>query len=131
PGNAPAGGAGFTLTVNGYGFSRACKVTWNSTVLTTTYVSPTQLTATVTAALIASPGAPSITITIPGVTGASNAMTFGVGNYGLTVPSNVEGGAGITVRGTFRRERAILTGWASTWSEVRATNGPLTSTRTV
>ncbi len=54
PVSALPGGAQFTLTVNGVNFvSGRSTVKWNSTTLTTTYVSSHQLTATVTAGLIA------------------------------------------------------------------------------
>jgi trimeric autotransporter adhesin len=67
PASAAAGGAAFTLTVNGTGFLSGNTVTWNSTALTTKFVSATQLTASVSAGLIASAGAATITVTAGGV----------------------------------------------------------------
>jgi hypothetical protein len=61
------GGADFTLTVNGVNFVSGATVNWGSTALTTTYVSGQQLTATVTAALIAGGGTGWITVSNPGV----------------------------------------------------------------
>jgi len=56
PSTAAAGGPTFTLTVNGTNFSSGATVQWNGTALTTSFVSSTQLTATVPASLIASAG---------------------------------------------------------------------------
>jgi hypothetical protein len=50
---ATVGGAAFTLTVNGTNFVSGATVYWNGTALATTYVSATQLTASVPAGLIA------------------------------------------------------------------------------
>ncbi|MDQ3934193.1 MAG: IPT/TIG domain-containing protein [Actinomycetota bacterium] len=50
PASAVAGGPAFTLTVNGIGFEPGAAVAWNGMALTTTFVSPTQLTASVPAA---------------------------------------------------------------------------------
>ncbi|MGB6946303.1 MAG: IPT/TIG domain-containing protein [Bryobacteraceae bacterium] len=59
PASATAGGAGFTLTINGTGYVPQSTVTFNCndapTYLTSTFVSATQLTAFVPASLIASP----------------------------------------------------------------------------
>jgi Divergent InlB B-repeat domain len=45
PATAPAGGAGFTLTVNGSGFASTSVVRWNGASKPTTFVSPSQLQA--------------------------------------------------------------------------------------
>lgn len=55
PAEIAAGTNGFTLTVNGTNFDPYTVVLANDTTLTTTYVSPTQLTAVVPAALLATP----------------------------------------------------------------------------
>ena len=75
PASAAATGPGFTLTVNGTNFLSGAVVTWNSTALTTTFVSATQVTAAVPASLIASPGSASITVTNSGGS-ASTVTTF-------------------------------------------------------
>jgi hypothetical protein len=62
---ALAGGGSFTLTVNGANFLSGALVQWNGASLTTTVVSPTQLTASVTAALIAKAGTAAITVLNP------------------------------------------------------------------
>ena len=77
PSSWPAGCGQFTMTVNGTNFVTASTVRWNGTALATTYVSSTQLTATVTAALVASPGTASVTVVNPAPGGGtSNAVTF-------------------------------------------------------
>ena len=73
PNTAAAGGVAFTLTVNGMGFVSGAVVDWNGTSLSTTFVNSTQLTAQVTANLIATPGTASVTVVENGVTsGAAN-----------------------------------------------------------
>jgi sugar lactone lactonase YvrE len=80
PASAALGGAAFTLTVNGTGFVSGAVVMWNSTALSTSSVSSTQLTAAVPAALIASAGTATVTVVNPGG-GASGGVGFPV--YGL------------------------------------------------
>jgi hypothetical protein len=62
PSSALAGSSGFTLTVNGSGFTTLNRVFWDSTQLTTTFVSATQLTASVTSSLLSSPGVFSVRV---------------------------------------------------------------------
>ena len=76
PNWAAPGGAAFTLTVAGTGFTANSTVQWNGAPLVTTFVSTTQLTATVTAALIATKGAASVIVTGDG--GPSNALPFAI-----------------------------------------------------
>ena len=75
PPSATATGAAFTLAVTGTGFVSGALVKWNSTALTTTFVSATQLTAAVPASLISAAGIASIVVTNPGGT-SSAATTF-------------------------------------------------------
>ncbi|HYL37967.1 MAG TPA: IPT/TIG domain-containing protein [Bryobacteraceae bacterium] len=77
PSFAVAGGAAFTLTVNGSGFVNGSTVLWNSTSLTTTFVSATQLTASVSASLIATVANVSVTVQNPGGL-MSNALAFAI-----------------------------------------------------
>ena len=79
PSSATAGGIAFTLTVNGTNFINGSVVRWNGSARTTTYVSPTQLTAAITAADIASAGTFPITVFNPTPGGGtSNAVNFTV-----------------------------------------------------
>lgn len=84
PTSCAAGAATFTLTVNGTNFTSAGVVRWNATALTTTFVSSTQLTATVTGSLVAA--ATAACITVSDVGGISNSKSFlvsggGAANY--------------------------------------------------
>jgi hypothetical protein len=81
PVSVAPGAAQFTLTVNGANFIAASTVNWGSTALATTFVSNKQLTATVTAALIATGGTGWITVTspVPGG-GTSNVLYLPVAN---------------------------------------------------
>jgi hypothetical protein len=54
PEAATPGSSGFTLTVNGAGFVPKSTVRWNGKPLTTTFVSSTQLKATIASGLLAS-----------------------------------------------------------------------------
>src|SRR5262249_16008824 len=53
PASAQAGGAAFTLTVNGEGFMPGAQVTWNGSARPTSFVNNTKLTAQIGAADIA------------------------------------------------------------------------------
>jgi len=79
PAIADAGGPNFTITVNGSGFLANSIVYWGTSALTTQFASPTQLTATVTAADIGTPGATAITVrtAAPGG-GTSDVLQFEV-----------------------------------------------------
>ncbi len=76
PASATAGGAAFTLTINGTNFTSNSTAQWGSTSLTTTYGSATQLTAAVPASLIATAGSASVTVTTSGGTSAGIAFTI-------------------------------------------------------
>jgi trimeric autotransporter adhesin len=70
-----AGNAAFTLTVNGSGFTGYAIVQWNGTPLPTTFVSATQLTATVSATLIVSPETVAVTVASGGKISGSISFT--------------------------------------------------------
>jgi hypothetical protein len=76
PNSAAAGGAAFTMTVNGTNFAAKAVVNLNGTAQTanTTFVSGNQLMVTVPAAVITTPGTISVTVTNP--------ATSGTGMYG-------------------------------------------------
>ncbi len=65
PSSATAGGTSFTLTANGSNFSNGSVINWNGAALTTTFVSATQLTATVPSVNIATAGSASVTVFTP------------------------------------------------------------------
>ena len=60
---------------------------WNSTALTTTFVSSTQLKAAVQASLIAAPGTASITVLMAGSTTPAERFTITVPSLSLSAPS--------------------------------------------
>jgi uncharacterized repeat protein (TIGR03803 family) len=79
PTSAIAGGVGFTLTVNGTNFVSGSTANFNGNALTTTFVSATQLAATVQASNIATAGTFNVTVTNPAPGGGtSNAVSFTV-----------------------------------------------------
>ncbi len=82
PVSANAGAAGFIMTVNGTNFVTTSVVYFAGTALTTTYVSATQLTATVPAGLLTTVGTYYITVVNPAISGVgggtSNAQVFTV-----------------------------------------------------
>ncbi|MEW5868603.1 MAG: C39 family peptidase, partial [Chloroflexota bacterium] len=87
PSSATAGGAAFTLTVNGTNFVNGSVVRWNGSNRTTTYVSATQLTAAITAADIATAGTVPVTVFNPTPGGGtSNAVNFTI-NTSNPVPT--------------------------------------------
>jgi uncharacterized repeat protein (TIGR03803 family) len=65
PNTATAGSSAFTLTAAGSKFVNGSTVNWNGTPLATTFVSDTQLTASVPATLLATPGAATVTVANP------------------------------------------------------------------
>jgi hypothetical protein len=95
PAIADAGGAAFTITVKGSGFLANSTVYWGTTALTTQFVSSTQLTATVTSADIAIPGATAVNVQTPAPGGGtSDVLQFEVDSpagstTAPTVPSTV------------------------------------------
>jgi len=93
PSDATAGGPQFTLTVTSSsgGFVSQSVVQWDGKTIPTTYVSATQLTATVTASLIATAGTNYVSTLSPhsgaGSNGLSNTLTFIVNPAPNPVPS--------------------------------------------
>jgi hypothetical protein len=86
-----AGGAAFTLTVNGSGFLAASTVYWGTTPLTTQFVSGAQLTAQVTASALASAGTASVTVQNPAPGGSvSNQFQFAVVSAGSQTPPSFQ-----------------------------------------
>jgi FG-GAP-like repeat len=75
------GGAAFVLTLNGSGFVSGSVVRWNGSALATTFVSGSQLKASVPASDVPQPGTASVTVVNPGPGGGtSNVVYFAVGH---------------------------------------------------
>src|SRR5207253_1904376 len=108
PNNATAGGAAFTLTADGNNFVSGATVLWNGAARTTTFVSAARLTASITAADIATAGSASVSVRNPdGQTSGTQTFTINSGidtiKVFITSPAN-----GSTVRGTV---------WFTIWIE--------------
>ena len=107
PISATVGSSALTLTISGSNFIQGATVLWNGSSLATTFVSSTQLTAQVTANLLAVAGSAAITVLESGVA-ASNALTFTVSppsaaTLAALSPSSVPAGSPgftLTVAGT-------------------------------
>jgi hypothetical protein len=102
PTSAAAGGAAFTLTVNGTGFVSTSVVKFNGAAKTTTFASATQLTAAITAGDIATAGTATVAVTNPAPSGTSNAVSFTINNSvptlsSLSPSSAVAGSAAFTL----------------------------------
>jgi hypothetical protein len=108
PASATVGGAAFSLTVNGTNFINGSVVRWGGSDRTTTYVSGAQLTASITAADIATTGLVAVTVFNPAPDGGtSNSLDFTIENpvptLTLLSPSSATAGAPaftLTVTGT-------------------------------
>ena len=102
PASAAPGGGAFTLTVNGTSFVSGATVNWNGTTLATTFVSATQLTASVPATLIASAGMATVTVVNPGaVTSGGVGFTIQSGPAATAVSPGAGNGASQTFTFTF------------------------------
>ena len=81
PNTALAGGAGFTLTVNGSRFISTSKVLWNTVEKTTRFISNSQLTATIPSSDLSLAGTVTVTVLNPdNGDELSNAQTFTISN---------------------------------------------------
>ena len=77
PAGAPVGGAAFTLTVNGTGFTAGSIVRWNGADRVTTFSSANRLQASIPASDLAVIGTAQVTVFTP-TTGTSSARPFSV-----------------------------------------------------
>jgi hypothetical protein len=69
---ATAGGAGFTITTYGTGFTPFSIVRWNGSDRPTAYISSHRLTAAIPASDVSSPGIASVTVFTPGADGGTS-----------------------------------------------------------
>src|SRR2546426_3675280 len=113
PSTAAAGSAGFTLTLNGNGFTANSIVRWTIGTSTTT-VTPTppvnanQLTANITATLVGAAAAVQVTVSDPGQANPTNSLVFSVTGPAPTInpplnPATATAGSGdtpLTLNGT-------------------------------
>jgi len=87
PASAVEGSSNLTLTVNGSNFFSSSRVTWAGSNLTTTFVSSSQLTATVPANLLTTTGNYNVAVVTTGALAASNSEVFTVTPRTITVNS--------------------------------------------
>jgi subtilisin len=100
PGSAPTGGAAFTLVATGNNFVAASVVRWNGADRPTTFVSSTQLSASIPATDLAVSGTAQVTVFSPAPGGGtSSALPFTIGGSPtLSVSATtVAAGAAVTV----------------------------------
>ncbi len=101
PTAAVPGGSDFTLTVNGAGFVSGAVVKWNGGTAATTFVSSSQLTATISAGNVAKAGTAIVTVANPApgggisnvayfpVTTPSSSLQFTEKSLGITLPATL------------------------------------------
>jgi DNA-binding beta-propeller fold protein YncE len=88
PNSAVAGGAAFTLTINGTNFGAGSMVNFGGSAPATTLISFTQLTAAIPATGIASTGTIAVTVTNPAPGGGtSSAMNFTITSGAASLPT--------------------------------------------
>ena len=103
PASAIAGGPAVTLTVTGEHYVQGSNVVFGGVpLLPTTFVSSTQLTATIPFGLLATPGAAAITVSTPGAVFGANSVSFPINAVSPTISkispdSAVAGGPGFTM----------------------------------
>ncbi len=110
PSNALPGGSAFTMTATGTNFippsggQCGSEICFNHSLQSTTFVSSTQLTATIPASLIAQGGIVPVFI-VSNCEVASNTLTFNIGPCSpvVTARVSVTGSAGTEVNGVSRR----------------------------
>ena len=116
PTSATVGSATFNLVVTGTNFTANSAVQWNATLLPTTYLSPTQLSASVNGTLLASAGSANVSVNTQGA-GTSNTIAFPIVSNSTPAitslsPSTVMPNSGafiLTVNGTNFSSGATVT----------------------
>lgn len=142
PDSKIANSGAFTLTVDGKGFTTASKVYWNGSLRTTTYISATQISASIPATDLPAPGI--VPITVRNGSFISNGVDFEIESSGVPVLtlsknnlpliSTVQGTASAatdtyTISGSNLTDPAILTAPAN--FELSVNNGAYADTQTL
>lgn len=110
PSEIKAGGAEFTLTLTGNNLVKTSVVTFNNQQYSTTYISPTQIEATIPAEAIQTPGEYTVIVTNPAPGGGeSSSVTFTIKpalEINITTPADGEtiNKTSIIVKGTFKSD---------------------------
>jgi len=139
PNSAQAGGAAFSLTVNGTNFITTSVVNWNGAARATTFVSATQLKGSITAADIAAAGSANVSVTTPAPGGGTTGnLTFQVAQAtpppvaptltSLSPNSAAAGtnGVSITITGT-----GFVSGSAARWDGTGVTTQFVSATQII
>jgi hypothetical protein len=85
PNTAFAGSPDLTLTANGTGFVSGSQIVWNGVAMTTTFVSSSQVTATIAASYLATVGVANVFVLNPDST-VTNTLPFNITVSSTTVP---------------------------------------------
>jgi hypothetical protein len=106
PSSATVGSSQTNVTVFGNGFTGSSVVFFNGTAMPTQFVTPTQLTATIAAGFLTTPGTPDVAVTTAGT--STNALIFTIGSGTLSVVCNP--GVGPTSVNLFFSTSCTVTG---------------------
>lgn len=88
PATTASGGAAFTLTVNGSNFANGYVITFNGASKPTTFVSSTQMTASILATDISSPGCAAVSVSTNSQSGPTFSVSMDVLVTGKGAPTN-------------------------------------------
>jgi subtilisin len=127
PSRASAGSGAFTLSVNGSGFTAASEVRWEGAPRPTTFVSSTQLRASIGAADVAAAGTAQVTVFSPAPGGGTSAaLPFTIAPPPVLTVSATTATAGTTVTVTLTNGLGGLYDWLA----FASTTAPNTSYNT-
>ncbi len=101
PSSASVGSAGITLTVFGNGFTNSSLVYFNNQLLTTQYISGTQLNATLPAYLLTTATSANVLVNTSGIATNSTVFTVGSGSTGGSLTVFCTPGVGPSTISTF------------------------------
>ncbi len=126
PASAAVGSAGFTLTVNGSGFTAASIVRWNGADRSTTFVGSTQVKAAILSGDLAAAGTVAVTVFTPAPGGGtSGSLPFTVGQ--LIVPALTVNATSVAPGGQVTVTLTNGPGGSSDWLAIAAAGAPNTS----
>ncbi|MDR3574285.1 MAG: CHAP domain-containing protein [Anaerolineaceae bacterium] len=93
PSSALIAGSSLTLTVTGSNFVKTSKVLWNNTTLSTTFVSGTQLTASVPSSDLTAAGTVNVTVSNPAPAGGTSGAQPFIVNYRVPTLTSLSPGS--------------------------------------
>jgi len=139
PNSALVGASDITITISGSNFATNATVNWNAangTALASTWVSSTQMTATIPASLLTAAGAQTIYVTNPGAGGGSTSgtpftITYPAPSITSVSPASFTAGTGsvtLTVTGANFRSGASVKWGSDTLATAFVDNSTITGT---